>query len=180
MEIEKLSLNQLQRSTLEEFKQLSKHKVHLVLDNVRSALNVGAIFRTADAFAIEKIWLCGYTPTPPHKEIYKTALGSTESVAWEHVEQAKTVVLSLRQEGYTCYGVEQTKQSIELQQTTFQESVFVLGNEVDGVQKEVLEVCDAVVEIPQFGTKHSLNISVATGIVLWHWIYTSPLSQSQK
>jgi 23S rRNA (guanosine2251-2'-O)-methyltransferase len=144
--------------------------VVLVLDNVRSLHNVGAVFRTADAFALERLYLCGVTGQPPHREITKTALGSTESVAWTHEATTLGAVQQLKEAGYQLIAVEQTTGSIllpQFQPVAGQPLALVLGNEVFGVDDEVLALCDAAVEIPQLGTKHSLNVSVAAGVVLW-------------
>jgi len=169
----KLSMEELNRLTVADFKNTQKFPLALVLDNVRSLHNVGAAFRTADAFAIEKIWLCGITGRPPQREITKTALGSTESVAWEYAPTTTDVIGQLKAAGYVVVAVEQTTGSQSL--TTFQPEqnrpyALVMGNEVFGVEDEVLALCDAAVEIPQFGTKHSLNVSVAAGVVLWDFI----------
>jgi tRNA G18 (ribose-2'-O)-methylase SpoU len=178
MKIEKLKLESLGRLSVREFKETPKFPAIVVVEDVRSAMNVGAIFRTCDAFAIEKLYLCGYTPTPPHKDIMRTALGSVDSVAWEHHQDINTVLNVLKSDGYTLYGVEQTKQSILLQDVpAIQKVAFIVGNEVDGVSEKTLLQCDGIIEIPQFGTKHSLNVSVATSIVLWHWLYTSQIQK---
>lgn len=145
----------------------------LILDNIRSGLNVGSAFRTADAFALEKIFLCGITATPPHREILKTAIGATESVAWEAAEEVVDVVQRLKAEGYTIYAVEQTDVSIPLQQIRRnhgEKLALIFGNEVRGVQQAALPLVDGAIEIPQFGTKHSLNISVCLGIVVWEFV----------
>jgi tRNA G18 (ribose-2'-O)-methylase SpoU len=166
----KLTMAELNRATVADFKSTPKSPVVLVLDNVRSMHNVGAMFRTADAFALEKIWLCGITPRPPHREITKTALGSEESMAWEYAAETRTAVNSLRDAGYQVIAVEQTTGSVPLPQfqpAAGQPVALVLGNEVFGVDDAVLELCHAAVEIPQFGTKHSLNVGVAAGVVLW-------------
>ena len=169
----KLSMEELNRLTVADFKNTQKFPLTLVLDNVRSLHNVGAAFRTADAFAVEKIWLCGITGRPPQREITKTALGSTESVAWEYAPTTPEAVQHLKAAGYTVVAVEQTTGSVPL--PAFQPApgvayALVMGNEVFGVDDEVLALCDAAVEIPQFGTKHSLNVSVAAGVVLWDFI----------
>jgi 23S rRNA (guanosine2251-2'-O)-methyltransferase len=166
----KLTMAELNRATVADFKSTPKSPVVLVLDNVRSLHNVGAVFRTADAFALEKIWLCGITGRPPQREITKTALGSEESVSWEYAPTTVAALTQLKQAGYAVAAVEQTTGSVSLVQ--FQPPpgrplALVLGNEVFGVDDEVLALCDAAVEIPQFGTKHSLNVSVAAGVVLW-------------
>lgn len=160
----------LNRPSPEAFKEQQKLPLILVLDNVRSGLNVGSVFRTADAFALEKVILCGITAQPPHREILKTALGSTESVQWEYVSQTEDAILRLKQTGYQVYAIEQTTEKIWLQDFIPEDGkkyAFVLGNEVEGVDNAVLRLCDGAIEIPQFGTKHSLNIAVAAGIVVW-------------
>ena len=166
----KLTMQELNRLPVADFKATAKSPVVLVLDNVRSLHNVGAVFRTADAFALEKIYLCGVTGRPPHREITKTALGSTESVAWEHVATTLEAAQQLKSAGYQLIAVEQTTDSVLLPQfrpVAGRPLALVLGNEVFGVDDEVLALCDAAVEIPQLGTKHSLNVSVAAGVVLW-------------
>ena len=169
----KLSMQELNRLTVADFKNTQKFPLVLVLDNVRSLHNVGALFRTADAFAIEKIWLCGITGRPPQREITKTALGATESVAWEHAPTTAEAVQQLKAAGYAVVAVEQTTDSQLLsafQPEAGRPHALVVGNEVFGVEDEVLTLCDAAVEIPQFGTKHSLNVSVAAGVVLWDFL----------
>ena len=166
----KLTMAELNRLPVADFKSTPKSPVVLVLDNVRSMHNVGAIFRTADAFALEKIWLCGITPRPPHREITKTALGSEDSMSWEYAVETVEAVTALKQAGYQVVAVEQTTDSVALPQfrpATGRPLALVLGNEVFGVDDAVLELCDLAVEIPQFGTKHSLNVGVAAGVVLW-------------
>jgi 23S rRNA (guanosine2251-2'-O)-methyltransferase len=166
----KLTMQELNRLPVADFKATAKSPVVLVLDNVRSLHNVGAVFRTADAFALEKIYLCGVTGRPPHREITKTALGSTESVAWAHVATTLGAAQALKEAGYQLIAVEQTTDSVllpQFQPVAGQPLALVLGNEVFGVDDEVLALCDAAVEIPQLGTKHSLNVSVAAGVVLW-------------
>jgi tRNA G18 (ribose-2'-O)-methylase SpoU len=168
--MEKLSMNALQRLSLSEFKDLDKLPVVLVLDNIRSALNIGSIFRSADAFAIEKLLLCGISAQPPHREILKTALGSTESVLWEYHPSTLAIVQQLKEHGYQIHAIEQASKKTWLQDfspVANAKQAFILGNEVDGVDSQVFEYCDSVIEIPQFGTKHSLNVAVAAGIVLW-------------
>lgn len=163
-------MDALQRLSVDDFRQQDKMPVVLVLDNVRSGLNTGSVFRTADAFLVEKIVLCGITAQPPHREILKTALGSTESVAWTYFEETATAVQALREKGYRVYAIEQTTQKTWLQDFEPQPTeryAFVLGNEVDGVDSEALALCEGTIEIPQFGTKHSLNVAVAAGIVVW-------------
>jgi rRNA methylases len=169
-DMEKIQMENLGRLTVNEFKAKAKLPLALVLDNVRSGLNVGSIFRTADAFALEKIWLCGITAQPPHREILKTALGSTESVEWDYCESAPHALQTLKSEGFRLYAIEQTSTKTWLQDfapETGQRYAFVLGNEVEGVSEAALGCCDGVLEIPQFGTKHSLNVAVAAGIVAW-------------
>ncbi|MFN0014073.1 MAG: RNA methyltransferase [Saprospiraceae bacterium] len=168
--MEKLSMEALGRLSANEFAGTKKLPLVLVLDNVRSGLNVGSVFRTADAFAVERIILCGITATPPHREILKTALGSTDTVAWSATDDPATAVRELKNAGYRVFAVEQTDQKTWLQDffpAPNEKYAFVFGNEVDGVSDTVLPLCDGAVEIPQFGTKHSLNIAVAAGIVVW-------------
>ncbi len=156
--------------SVEGFRRAEKTPIRIVLDNVRSMHNVGSVFRTADAFLIEGIDLCGYTPRPPHRDIHKTALGATETVAWTSSDDTKSVVLRLQQEGYEVWAVEQVKGSVmlhELDIRTDDRLAIVFGNEVDGVQADVIALCKGCIEIPQLGMKHSLNISVAAGVVLW-------------
>ncbi|GAB4334547.1 MAG: RNA methyltransferase [Flammeovirgaceae bacterium] len=168
----KLTMEELGRLSVEDFKQVQKHPAVIVLDNVRSMHNVGAIFRTCDAFLVEKLALCGITATPPHREIQKTALGATESVLWEHFQNTKDAVFKLKSEGFNIVIVEQTNQSVRLQNfkpQIAQKYAFVFGNEAFGVSDEVVSLGNFSLEIPQFGTKHSLNIAVSVGIVLWHY-----------
>lgn len=165
----KLSTEELGRPDAETFKKSGKIPVVAVLDNIRSLHNVGSVFRSADAFAIEAIYLCGITACPPHREINKTALGATESVDWHYVENTVDCLKMLREKGYETICVEQTDQSIHLQHfTPSGPTALVFGNEVDGVSDEALPLCTAAVELPQAGTKHSLNVSVCAGIVFWH------------
>lgn len=166
----KLTIHELGRLTPDEFRKFQKHRIVLVLDNIRSGLNVGSIFRTADAFAIEKILLCGITPRPPHREILKTALGATESVAWDSFSDAAEAVRHLQDLGFRIFPIEQTDQSRFLHEVNWKEVrlvAFVFGNEVEGVSDSVIRMLDESIEIPQYGTKHSLNVAVAAGIVLW-------------
>lgn len=165
-------MDALGRDSVEEFKDKDKNPFCFVLDNIRSLHNVGSAFRTADSFAAEKIWLCGITGTPPNREINKTALGATESVEWEHQPNTIDVINQLKNEGWTIVAVEQTSNSTLLQnwEVDKQKYAFVFGNEVDGVDEEVIKAADLVLEIPQFGTKHSLNVSVTMGIVSWQFI----------
>ena len=166
----KIRTIEMQRLTVDEFREAEKLPLVVVLDDVRSLYNVGSVFRTCDAFNIEKLYLCGITATPPQKEISKTALGATESVEWEYVEHVAELANRLKSDGYSILLVEQTDHSILLQDFDFAKygkiSLFV-GNEVFGISDELLPLCDAAIEIPQFGTKHSLNVAVATGISLW-------------
>lgn len=168
--MKKLTTDELHRVSTEQFKEQHKNPVTVVLDNIRSMYNVGSVFRTCDAFNAEKLYLCGITACPPHKEINKTALGATESVAWEHIEDAATLLQQLKRSGYKILAVEQVDESQRLQKFDFSVAgkiALVLGNEVFGVDDRLLPLCDGAIEIPQFGTKHSLNVSVAAGIVLW-------------
>ena len=169
----KLTMNELGRATPDTFRNQAKIPIVVVLDNVRSALNVGSAFRTADAFALEKIYLCGITATPPHREILKTALGSTETVAWEYAQDAVDVVNSLKRDGYGTWVIEQVEGSVQLQDFEVQGDAriaVIFGNEVSGVAESVIAVCDGSLEIPQFGTKHSLNVAVCVGIVSWELV----------
>jgi len=166
----KLSMDELGRKSVAEFKQAEKNKIIVVLDNIRSMHNVGSVFRTADAFLIEAICLCGYTPQPPHRDIHKTALGATETVDWLYYENTKAAIEDLIQRDYKIFAVEQAVGSISLENFDWQPSnklAVVMGNEVEGVDADLLPLCDGCIEIPQLGMKHSLNISVAAGIVLW-------------
>lgn len=165
----KLKLEELGRISLEEYQQQPKIPIIAVLDNIRSALNVGSIFRTADAFAIEKIVICGISATPPNREITKTAIGATESVDWEYTESIPDAISKLKSEGYTIIGIEQTDQSMMLHEfkPSQRKLAVIFGNEVDGVSDEIIDDLDFCIEIPQHGTKHSLNVSVCAGIVLW-------------
>ncbi len=163
-------MDELNRPSVEAFKNTKKNPFVLLLDNVRSAHNVGSAFRTADAFAVEKIVLCGITATPPNREIAKTALGATESVAWEYVQSNVEAVGKLKADGYTIVALEQAENSTLLTEysiTSDARYCFIFGNEVFGVDENLLTLADACVEIPQFGTKHSLNIAVTVGIVVW-------------
>ncbi|WP_440120379.1 RNA methyltransferase [Tenacibaculum sp. Ill] len=166
----KLKNSELGRKTVEEFKQTNKTPIIVVLDNIRSLNNVGSVFRTSDAFLIEKIYLCGITATPPNKEIHKTALGATESVDWEYVENTMDLVEKLQAENVKVLSIEQAENSTMLDTftpETDQKYAVVFGNEVKGVQQEIVSASDICIEIPQLGTKHSLNISVSCGVVLW-------------
>ena len=168
--MQKLSMDELNRKTTDEFRRSEKFPVIAVLENIRSAYNVGSVFRTADAFLLEAIYIIGYTAIPPHKEIKKTALGAEDVVEWKHFENAAAAIEVLKEKGYKIYAVEQVVNSIMLQSIQFKKNdkiAFVFGNEVTGVESLTIEMCDACVEIPQFGTKHSLNIATAAGVVLW-------------
>lgn len=169
MERKKLSMDQLHRISVQEFKDSEKTPIVLVLDNIRSMSNIGSMFRTADAFHLEGLFLCGITAQPPHREINKTALGATESVDWQYSSTTIDCVRRLKQENYKIIAVEQTENSIFLQDYRGgkERIALVFGNEVEGVDQEVIDMCDSVIEIPQFGTKHSFNVSVSCGIVLW-------------
>ena len=167
--MKKLKNKDLQRISIEEFKNVVKTPITIILDNVRSALNVGSIFRTSDAFLIENIILCGITPIPPNKNIRKVALGSTNSVNWEFEENTLKAVKKLKKQGYYIIGLEQADKSSSLNNIKLQNKslAIIMGNEVDGICDHVINLCNEVIEIPQFGTKHSLNVSVAAGIVIW-------------
>jgi 23S rRNA (guanosine2251-2'-O)-methyltransferase len=173
----KLTMQELNRLEPEEFKNAEKNPVIILLDNVRSLHNVGSAFRTADAFRAEKILLCGITGTPPNREIHKTALGATDSVTWEYHQNSSEAGKALKKDGWKLIALEQTSGSIHLQKFMPEKNekyCFIFGNEVSGVEDQLIQLADAAVEIPQFGTKHSLNISVSIGIVLWdYFIKTS-------
>lgn len=169
-EMKKLVLDELNRKNIEEFKEAKKTPLVVVLDDIRSLHNIGAIFRSSDAFLIEKIYLCGITATPPNKEIHKTALGATETVEWSYEKEVVPLLKNLQTQGVKILAIEQAEGSVMLQNFAVESGVryaLVFGNEVKGVQQEVVNLADAVVEIPQLGTKHSLNVSVSAGIVLW-------------
>jgi 23S rRNA (guanosine2251-2'-O)-methyltransferase len=170
--MKKLLNEELNRKSIEEFKQAGKYPVLVVLDNVRSLNNIGSIFRTCDAFLLEGLLLCGITATPPHREINKTALGATESVNWQYDENTVDAVMRLRSQGYKIVAVEQTAHASSLQDFVFSQNekyAIIFGHEVHGVQQEVVNLCDETIEIPQHGTKHSLNVAVSAGIVLWEF-----------
>ena len=163
---------ELGRVSAQEYKQLPESGIVMVLDNIRSAHNVGSAFRTADSFKIDKVWLCGICAVPPSAEIHKSALGAEDSVEWEHVKDTMDAILKLKEEGYTIVSAEQTVDSVMLD--TFvpdqdRKYAVVFGNEVAGVSQEVVDASDFALEIPQFGTKHSLNVSVSMGVILWHF-----------
>lgn len=161
----------MNRLTVEEFRESEKMPLTVVLDNVRSLNNIGSVFRTSDAFRVEHIALCGITATPPHRDIHKTALGAEESVAWSYYEETHECLRELKDRGYRIYAVEQVDDSVKLGQSNLQTDgspiAIVLGNEIEGVQEDLLPLCDGSLEIPQFGTKHSLNVSCAAAIVIW-------------
>ncbi len=166
----KLENNELERKSVEDFKQAEKTPIIIILDDIRSLHNIGAVFRTADAFLIEKIYLCGITATPPNKEIHKTALGATETVEWEYHKDVLTVIEKLKKETILVFAIEQVESAVFLQNLTIEKEkkhALVFGNEVYGVSQKAIELCDGAIEIPQLGTKHSLNISVSAGIVVW-------------
>ena len=170
MEHRKLKITELNRISAEEFKKANKLPLVVILDNVRSLHNIGSVFRTSDAFRVECIYLCGITATPPHPEMHKTALGAEFTVDWKYVNNAVEAVDNLRQEGYVVFSVEQAENSIMLEDMRLEQGrryAVVLGNEVKGVQQEVIDHSDGCIEIPQYGTKHSLNVSVTAGIVIW-------------
>jgi tRNA G18 (ribose-2'-O)-methylase SpoU len=170
-------MDELGRKSVADFKMANKKPLVVVLDNIRSMHNVGSVFRTSDGFLIDGICLCGFTPQPPHRDIHKTALGATETVNWGYYEQTLEAIKELKERGFTIFAIEQTEGSISL--ADFKKvypnaaeapMAFVFGNEVDGVDQEVIKQCDGVIEIPQWGMKHSLNISVAAAIVLWEFV----------
>ena len=164
----KLSMDELNRISKEDFEQADKTPIIIVLDNIRSLSNVGAFFRTADAFRIKELLLCGITACPPHREIHKTALGADETVRWRYFDTTKAACQALKAENYRIFAVEQVEGSTLLQNFIFEpHTAYVLGNEVEGVSEEVLPFCEGAIELPQEGTKHSLNVSVCAGIVMW-------------
>ena len=171
--MEKKTIWDLNRVSVDEYKtQIDKLPIVVVLDNIRSLNNVGSVFRTADAFLISKIMLCGITATPPNNDIHKTALGAEDSVAWQYFESTIDCVNCLKEEGYTLCCLEQVKDSVALQDFVVEEGkkyAIIFGNEVNGVDQEVVNACDVCIEIPQCGTKHSLNVSVSGGIAMWHF-----------
>lgn len=173
----KLTMDELGRKSVEDFKLANKKPIVVVMDNIRSMHNVGSVFRTSDGFLIDGICLCGFTPQPPHRDIHKTALGSTETVDWVYYENTVDAVNELKLKGFKVYAIEQTEGSISLEKFKLAQPeaiahpmAFVFGNEVDGVDQDVIALCDGVIEIPQWGMKHSLNISVAAAIVLWEFV----------
>ncbi len=162
-------MDQLNRKSAEQFKDAPKAPIVIVLDNVRSMNNIGSVFRTADAFLLEAIYLCGVTATPPHREIHKTALGATDTVSWKHFPTTLDAIHQLKKEGYAVYAVEQAEQSTMLDkiELSTKKIGLVFGNEISGVAQEALDACDGCIEIPQYGTKHSINLAVSVGIVVW-------------
>ncbi len=169
-QMRKLENSELERKSVSDFKQAEKTPLIIILDDIRSLHNIGSVFRTSDAFLIEKIFLCGITATPPNKEIHKTALGATDTVAWEYHKNVIEVIENLKQENVLVFAVEQVENAIflnDFQPKKNQKYALVFGNEVYGVSQEAIKICDGSIEIPQLGTKHSLNISVSTGIVIW-------------
>jgi 23S rRNA (guanosine2251-2'-O)-methyltransferase len=168
--MQKIKNEDLGRKTVDEFKRSEKLPIILVLDNVRSLNNVGSAFRTADSFLLESLYLCGVTGSPPNAEIEKTALGATETIKWKHFKTTKDAVADLKVKGYKVYAIEQVENSTYLQNFEHQKNektAIIFGNEVYGVEQEIINICDGTIEIPQLGTKHSLNISVSIGIVTW-------------
>ncbi len=178
--MKKLKLDELGRISVGEYKDSEKLPVTIVLDNLRSLHNVGSAFRTADAFLVEKIILTGITGTPPHREIHKTALGATDSVPWEYFESGSQAISKLKDAGYTIVAIEQTTHSVMLQEFAFDPAIryaFIFGNEVNGVSDELIPLIDHAIEIPQSGTKHSLNVSVCLGIVVWEFFRKKRLTE---
>lgn len=170
----KLKNSELDRLSVEEYKEVEKTPITVVLDNIRSCNNIGSVFRTSDALLIEKVVLCGITATPPNKDIHKTALDAEKSVPWEYFEETEEAVQKLKEAGYRVYAIEQVENSISLPDfipAKDEKLALVFGNEVKGVQQSVVNGCDGAIEIPQYGTKHSFNISVSAGIVLWDLVY---------
>ena len=183
LRMRKLKNNELNRLNLKEFKDSQKTPLVIVLDNVRSAHNVGSIFRTSDAFLVEKICLCGITPTPPHKEIRKTALGASESVNWQHYHNNMECIKELKELGYQIISIEQAENAVMFNDFVCQKDIkyaLVFGNEVKGVDQEIVSTCDTVIEIPQYGTKHSLNISVSSGVIIWDFFQKIKALKSVK
>jgi tRNA G18 (ribose-2'-O)-methylase SpoU len=168
----KLTMDELNRKTVDDFKKSKKQKIIVVLENIRSMQNVGSVFRTADAFLVESVFLTGFTPQPPHRDIHKTALGATETVDWKYFHNTSDALQSISEKKYDVYAVEQVAESISLENiisNTNTGTVLIFGNEVSGVESSTLSLCKGCIEIPQLGMKHSLNVSVATGIVLWEF-----------
>ena len=173
----KLSMDELNRISKEDFEKAEKLPIIIVLDNIRSLSNVGAFFRTADAFRIGELFLCGITACPPHREIHKTALGADETVKWRYFETTELACQALKAEGYRIYAIEQVDDSLPLQDFKFElHTAYILGNEVEGVSETALPYCDGAIELPQEGTKHSINVSVCAGIVMWKLFETLHLN----
>lgn len=173
-ELRKLKITEMHRLSVEEFKEARKLPLVVVLDEVRSLHNIGAVFRTSDAFLVNCIYLCGITATPPHPEMHKTALGAEYTVDWKYFKRTQDAVNELHNEGYTVLAIEQCAGSTLLDELVLEKDrkyAIVLGNEVKGVQQEVVDICDGCIEIPQFGTKHSLNVSVTAGIMIWEFAH---------
>lgn len=169
----KLNMSELNRKSVDEFKQSDKLPVIAVLENIRSAYNIGSVFRTADAFLLEAVYITGYSAVPPHKEIKKTALGAEDTVSWQHFADAGLAITALKEAGYKVYAVEQVDDSISLEKFKSNPSdkiAVIFGNEVTGVEQTTIELCDGTIEIPQLGMKHSLNIATAAGVVLWELV----------
>ena len=170
MKFKKLKNSELLRKSIDEFKRSKKIPLTIVIDNLRSLNNIGSIFRTADAFLIEEILICGISGTPPHRDIQKTAIGSTESVSWRYFKSSLDSLKYLKKKGIKIFSIEQTLNSISLKDFEVNKDsqyAFIFGNEVNGISQEVIDLCDGVIEIPQIGTKHSLNVSVTAGIIIW-------------
>jgi tRNA G18 (ribose-2'-O)-methylase SpoU len=168
----KLQTDQLGRISADDYQQLQKSPIIVVLDNVRSLHNIGSIFRTSDAFRLESVYLCGICATPPHKEIHKSALGAENVVPWRYFKETMQAIIELQANDYELIAIEQTQHSISLEKFTInpeKKYALIFGNEVKGIQQEIVDMCTSSVEIPQFGTKHSFNVSVSAGIVLWEW-----------
>ena len=176
-------MDALNRKTVDEFRRSEKTPVIVVLENVRSAYNVGSVFRTADAFLLQAVFITGYTARPPHKEIKKTALGAEESVTWEYFSKTPESITALKNVGYRVYAVEQVENSSSLEKCLFSQDekiAVIFGNEVTGIEQDTILLCDGTIEIPQFGMKHSLNIAVAAGVVLWEIVRTRIFQDSIK
>lgn len=168
--MKKLTMEELNRISVEQYKEAEKTPLVVVLDNVRSLNNIGSVFRTSDAFRVQKICLCGITACPPHRDIHKTALGAEDSVDWQYYDETSECISALKDDGYQVYAVEQVDESVMLDKfktVSGTPTAIVFGNEVEGVDEDVIPLCDGCIEIPQFGTKHSLNISIAAGILIW-------------
>ena len=165
----KLKLEELNRLSIEDFKKSIKDPIIVLLDNVRSLNNIGSVFRTCDAMGVKKVYLCGITATPPHREIRKTAIGASESVDWEYAEDALEIIKKYKKLKYSLVAVEQTSKSISLENysNNMEKTLVIFGNEIEGISQNLIDKCDFSLEIPQYGTKHSMNISVTTGIILW-------------